>query len=303
MFIGQGYTVQKVLFYTKIASSTWYKSLQNKAEDKRHFNKGRKVTSFSVNPNGTVILNSSIVFALKELRGRPFFRNGGGYHKLTYYLKKDYGFHVNHKKVYRLCEEHNLLLPRKKKHKRTGRKVCENRVVTKPHDLWQFDIKYGYVHGENRFFFLMAFIDVCSRKIIDYHIGLHCKASDIVFTLENALLKNNVDESRLVIRSDNGPQMTSGMFRNYVLEKGLDHEFIPPRTPNLNAFIESFFSIIEVELFQAFTFESYAEAYEMTVSFINFYNKERIHGSLDYKTPEEFIKNFTNVENLRKKLL
>lgn len=299
MFINQGYPAQIVLKYCKIASSTWYKrQLETSSDDRKH-NKGRPVPGYSINPDKTIVLDTAIENALKELRSREFFTKAGGYQKLTEYLKRDYGFYINHKKIYRLCAEKNLLLPKKKKQKRRGKKICENREITSPNQLWQFDIKYGYIHGENRFFFLMAFIDVFTREIRDYHIGLRCRAKDIIFTLENALQKHNIDESNLVIRSDNGTQMTSHMFKRFIDSKGLEHEFTPPSTPNLNAFIESFFSIVETEFFQANIFESYSDAYEMTVRFIKHYNQKRIHGSLGKRTPEEFGKYWTKQEELR----
>jgi len=102
-----------------------------------------------------------------------------------------------------------------------------------------------------------------------------------------------VDASNLVIRSDNGTQMTSHMFKNHTEALGLEHEFTPPSTPNLNAFVESFFSIVETELFQEHIFESYSKAYETTVKFIKHYHERRIHGSLNYKTPLEFKKEWT----------
>jgi putative transposase len=300
MFISEGHSVQIVLKYCKVPSSTWYERLKASEEDRRSNNQGRPTPGFTVNPDGTLVLDTSIVHALKEIRGRTFFSRAGGYHKLTHYLMRDYGFVVNHKKVYRLCLENKLLLPKRKKNKRQGKRICENRTVKGPNQLWQFDIKYGYIHGENRFFFLMAFIDVFTREIKDYHLGLRCTADDIIFTLKNALERHNIDESNLVIRSDNGTQMTSHKFRNYVGEmKGLEHEFTPPSTPNLNAFIESFFSIVETELFQANIFASYSEAYEMTINFIKHYNSNRIHGSLGKKTPEEFGKYWTKQEEMR----
>lgn len=303
MLIDQGHHIQTVLRYCSIANSTWYKRQRELKEDARGNNKGRPSPGFSVNPDGIIVLDSSIVSALKKLRAKPFFERAGGYRKLTSYLKRDYGFVVNHKKVYRLCQENNLLLPKKKKQKRRGKKVCENREVTAPNQLWQFDIKYGYIHGENKFFFLMAFIDVFTRKVMDYHIGLSCKASDIIFTLENALRVHKVDPSGLVVRSDNGPQMTSYMFKKHTEGKGLEHEFTPPSTPNLNAFIESFFSIVETELFQANIFDRYSEAYEKTVKFIKHYNEDRIHGSLKNKTPVEFIKSWTAQQKIRQEEL
>ncbi len=52
------------------------------------------------------------------------------------------------------------------------------------------------------------------------------------------------------IRSDNGPQMSSNRFYFYLknLEKKLTHEFIPPRSPDRNAYIEAFNSILETEV-------------------------------------------------------
>jgi putative transposase len=295
MFIAQGYSVRKILKFVKLASSTWYKSVNRfpDQKDKRKNNKGRPIPGYTVNPDGLVIFDHAIIQALIDLRGEPFFEKAGGYHKLTHYLERDHGYIVNHKKVYRLCSENGLLLPKKKKTKRRGKKICENRNVTGPNQLWQFDIKYGYIHGENRFFFLMVFIDTFNRNIMDYHLGLQCKGSDIIFTLNNALRKDDVDASNLVIRSDNGTQMTSHMFKNHTEALGLEHEFTPPSTPNLNAFVESFFSIVETELFQEHIFESYSKAYETTVKFIKHYHERRIHGSLNYKTPLEFKKEWT----------
>ncbi|MBK8202968.1 MAG: transposase [Bdellovibrionales bacterium] len=42
------------------------------------------------------------------MRKEPFFQNGGGYRKLTKYLRRNYGFIINKKKVYRLCLENGL---------------------------------------------------------------------------------------------------------------------------------------------------------------------------------------------------
>ena len=153
----------------------------------------------------------------------------------------------------------------------------------------------GYIHGENRFFFLMAFIDVFTRKVIDYHIWLKCTAGYIITTLQTAIEKSGANISNLVIRSDNGSQRTAHMFQDHVSNINLEHEFTftPVRCPNKNAFIESFFSIYETEFLQVHIFDSFGEAYERTIWFINFYNKKRIHGSLNKKSPEEFLKDWT----------
>ena len=257
-YISLGYKVRTVLRYTEVASSTWYaylKRLQSpRWEDKRHKNVGRLPPGYSLNTNGEKVFDSEIVRALKKYRASIPFHNGGGYIKLKHYLKRDYGYCVNKKKVYRLCKKHKLLLPLRKKKKWRNRKICSNRLITGPNQLWEFDIKYGYIHGENRYFFFLGFIDVYSRKIVSYYTGTSCTAKDMVFTLDTALKKNNISsENKLTIRSDHGTQMKSFAFREYLSSKNkmqIDHEFIPPSTPNKNAHIESFNSIFETEFLQ-----------------------------------------------------
>lgn len=70
----------------------------------------------------------------------------------------------------------------------------------------------------------------------------------------------------------------------------LEHEFIPVRTPNKNAYVESFNSLLEINVVAAEYFYSFAHAYKRTVEIINFY-KERIHGTLK-TTPSEYNKKY-----------
>ena len=82
------------------------------------------------------------------------------------------------------------------------------RAEAVPNQLWEVDIKYGYIAGEDRFLFVLTYIDVFDRETVDYHIGLHCEAADAVDTLKRALWKRKLygqTEGLPVIRSDNGP--------------------------------------------------------------------------------------------------
>lgn len=174
--------------------------------------------------------------------------------------------------------------------------MSENRKINKPNQLWQFDIKTGYIHGENKYFYFLAIIDVFTREIINYHIGYSCKAKDLLLTVEEAIQKHKPNLSELVLRSDNGPQMTSYMFYKYINDVGLEHEFIPVQTPNKNAFIEAFFSIFEIQFLQVWYFNSMNDVFERISKFIEFYNKRRLHGSLKYNSPIDFKNKFINGE-------
>lgn len=255
-----------------------------------------------MNPDGSIIPDELIIAALESYRKRKEFANGGGYQKLSHYLRRDHDYTVNPKKVYRLCQEHNLLLPRRKKRQKRRSKRCVNRIITAPFQMWQLDLKYGFIHGENRFFFILAIIDVYMRLIVNYHIGLSCKGKDLVFTLDQGLKDFDIpDENQLIIRSDNGSQMTSTVFTEYFQDFGEDqvlHELIPPATPNKNAHIEAFNSILEIEFVQPRYFMTYGQAYRETVDFIGFYNSFRLHGSLKNRTPMEVYESYQRGEAL-----
>ncbi|WP_051236262.1 integrase core domain-containing protein [Paenibacillus pinihumi] len=95
-------------------------------------------------------------------------------------------------------------------------------------------------------------------------------------------------EQRPVIRTDNGPQFISHVFEDACEEYEVEHERIPPKTPNKNAHIESFHSLFEAECLQRHEFYSYKEAYEVVTRYIRFYNERRMHGSLYDLAPKQF---------------
>jgi putative transposase len=284
--------LSRLLKFARIPKSSWYYAQKSKMPDQRAHNNGRPVPGFTLNRNGENISDTHIVEILNQYRNDVHFQNGGGYTKLTHYLRREHGLYINRKKIYRLCKENQLLLPKRKKAKTSWKSISQNRIITAPNQLWEFDIKYGFVHGENRFFFVLAFIDVLSRKVMGKYVGSHCNAGDLRFTLNEAMKRANIKDGQMLItRSDNGSQMTSNVFYKYLkeLEKKLCHEFIPPATPNKNAHVESFFSILEIEFMQTRYFRTMAEAYTQTHAFIDFYNQRRIHKALKYRTPNEII--------------
>lgn len=128
----------------------------------------------------------------------------------------------------------------------------------------------------------MSILDVFDRAVVTNHIGLTCGAKHLVQITQEALLKRQLFDKaeKLVIRSDNGPQFISNLFEDVCNEFVMIHERIPPKTPNKNAHIESYHSIIEAECYQRHEFESYPQAYEVVGQFIQDYNRIRIHGSI-----------------------
>jgi len=214
-----------------------------------------------------------------------------GYRKLTKILRRQYRLVINKKKVYRLCKKMNVLRPQRKLKIKHPKRLANNRVITGSNQLWETDIKYGWIEGEQRFFFLMSIIDVFDRAIVAYHHGLSCEARDLVQITQEALMKRQLFDkaNRPVMRSDNGPQFISHQFAEACEQFEIVHERIPPKTPNKNAHIESFHSILESECYQRHEFESYQQAYEIVTGFIHNYNHHRIHGSIYDMSPYEYL--------------
>ncbi|WP_425262802.1 DDE-type integrase/transposase/recombinase, partial [Paenibacillus thermotolerans] len=93
--------------------------------------------------------------------------------------------------------------------------------------------------------------------MVAYHRGKSCNTNDVLRTVQKALLKRKVhtQTQQLVIRTDNGPQFISKAFHAFCEQMRVEHERIPNHSPNKNAYIESFHSILERECYLRNCFE------------------------------------------------
>jgi putative transposase len=91
-----------------------------------------------------------------------------------------------------------------------------------------------------------------------------------------------------VVRSDNGLIFQSRRFRQACRDYRLKQEFITPYTPEQNGMIERFFRSLKEECIWQHNFSSFAEARRAIRRWIRWYNEERPHQALEYKSPREF---------------
>lgn len=213
-----------------------------------------------------------------------------GYRKLTKVVRRDQSIIINKKRVYRLCKALGVLQPQRVIHPKHPRKLAQNHEITASNQLWEVDVKYVYITGEDRFCFLMSMIDVFDREIIDYHLGLSCTGEDAKLLLQRCLWRRRRFEhkTRPIIRTDNGPQFISGVFEQACLGFETEHERIPPKTPNMNAHIESFHAQLERERLTRYDLGTYQDAYRLISDYMYYYNQRRMHGSLFDLSPFEF---------------
>ena len=280
-----------ILSFVGLAPATYYYHKSQKKEEKKS-PPGRPKPGYSFNTLGEKVPDGLIKEYLCELvsgDGYPY-----GYRKLQAFLKQEHQLIINHKKVYDICKELGILRPQRTIKTKRPRKKAKRVEVDGPEQLWQLDVKYGYISGQDQFFFQLSLIDVFDRDVIAYHIGLSCTGDDAV-----RVLKNSLKEKQLVkgmelprIRTDNGPQFISNAFTGFCEEMGITHERIPIKSPNMIAYIESFHSILEEECYARNEFESFLQAYSVVTDYMKYYCERRIHGSLNYMAPRKFNKAF-----------
>ena len=270
----------------------WRARQQRPPAPSRPSRAGRPRRGYIWTTTGTKVPEAEVLDWLAEYIADPVGQIYG-YRKLTTWLRRTHDLRINKKTVYRLLKEAQLLqgqrFPAAKA--RHPRVLARNREVTGSNQLWEIDLKYGYIAGHDRFFYLCSVIDVYDRSLLAYHIGWQCTAEEALRALQQAVARRQADwppASAPAIRSDNGPQFIAHRWAEGCQALAMVHERIPNATPNKNAHIESWHSLLEAECLRDQTFGSFEEAYAVVTTWIHRYNTERMHGSLHDHAPEVF---------------
>lgn len=283
MFIEQQYPVRKVLKFVGVSSSSYYFEKSSNIPGKR----GIKPSDFTLTSTGQKVSNEQVVSEIKTVLTREFVDYG--YLKMTYYLQDTFGYRINHKKVYRLMQQNRLLYqPRRIK---VGTKQWVSQLVPEPttaFSYWEFDIKYMYIHGTGKMVPLLTVIDVYSRWVLGHLFQESIKKEDVKrFFCQ--LLETFIQPQKVFVRCDNGSQFESALLREYFIAVGIAQEFTKPATPEQNAHIESYHSILEKVICRRYEFETIKDCEDTLQRWQMFYNYERIHSGTSYKSPHHFL--------------
>ena len=288
-YISKGLGISDVASLLHIPRCSFYGNSGSSENPKSR--KGRHNSSFTLRKDGdetTIVDNSIVVDEMEKLLSREFVCYG--YKKTAKQLNR-LGYEVNRKKVRRLMAENNLLNHSYNKRKPVTRVVQSVVEVTSPDKVWEFDIKYVWIHGESRNAYLLAMIDCHSREVVGHYIGYHCTGNDVKETMMTAFDQRGLENiSGIRMRSDNGTQFVCNTVENFLSMMNIPHERIHPATPKEDAHIESFNSILEREVIRRFEFESFEEAESTIRRYVDFYNNERLHSAIGYITPKEMNK-------------
>ena len=232
---------------------------------------------------GALVSNEEVIDEIKTIISGPY--NAYGYQSVTDDLRV-LGYLINRKKTYRLMDVHKLLLGKviRTSGKRNWvqyRKILAN----KPLEYLCLDIKYVWVQGESRWYYLLSIMDVFSRKILHWIFQKSVRKADVVNMFR--WLHLVYDLKGVVIRNDNGSQFLANQVRAFLIQLEAQQEFTHVATPEENAYIEAFHSILQRELIERFEFSSFYEANQHIEKYMLWYNYERKHKKLGRITPQQ----------------
>jgi putative transposase len=296
----QGYSQNRTLDIVHISKSVYQKYRRNKKNipqndgqkivrmnHKRKKKKGN-IPGYALDGQGKKISDQQVMdIVVTHLEENKF--DAYGYRKLAYKLRKKKNIIVNHKKMYRLCKEEGLLRYRGRRRRSSppAHRAYE-RHITAPNQLWEMDIQHERLPNGTPFF-VLSILDVFDRVIVFSNSYLSCKSGDVVKAAQTALdqyVENGEDKP--VLRTDNGSQFISHEFHGFVEAEGIYHERIPVQSPNHNAHIESYHSLVRINFFERFEFCDFKEFHKEHAAFVKHYNEEYCHGSLGNLTPHEY---------------
>jgi putative transposase len=218
-----------------------------------------------------------------------------GLRRITAELHRE-GIKVNRKRVFRLMRLSGIKSRLKKRfrittnsdHKLARAENLLIRVVEiiRANRVWVGDITY--IWTKEGWLYLASVMDLWSRKIIGWCFGVRIDKELVIKSLRMAIETRKIEEG-LIFHSDQGSQYASKEFVELLNSHNILRSMSGKGRCYDNAFKESFFHTLKTELIYHEIYETRKEAEYSIFEYIEiFYNRQRLHSSLNYMSPVDF---------------
>ena len=217
-------------------------------------------------------------------RQRPTY----GSRRMAAAISRELQTPINRKRIQKIFRKLGWIEPVKTKKEimRSGKKLLR---ATAPNQLWQTDITYIWC-GIDGWCYCFNVLDTFTRKWLSYIFDVRATKDAAIESIVQAVAQEKPDPSGLVIRSDNGTQYTSKEFRKSIEILGIKQEYIWHHTPEQNGHVESFHKTLKKGYIWPQEFTNFQMAEIALAGAFQDYNNQRIHSSVGYMPPNEFIK-------------
>ena len=214
----------------------------------------------------------------------PFY----GYLKMTEYLRQKKGYLVNHKRVYRLMKQMGLRAVAPRPH--MSRPHPEHQIypyrlrgvnITRPNQVWSADITY--VPMQRGFMYLVAVLDWYSRYVLSWELSNTLDGDFCLLALERALQRSRPE----IFNTDQGAQFTANAFTGRLERAEIKISMDGKGRVFDNIFIERLWRTVKYEHLYLTDYTTGLDLLAGLATYFDFYNHERFHQSLDYRTPAQ----------------
>lgn len=216
----------------------------------------------------------------------PFY----GYRKITQWLCQN-GMNINHKRVQRLMAEGGIqaIFPGPNTSLRNHKEavypyLLRDIAVVRPNQVWMTDITY--LKMSEGFMYLTALIDVYSRYVVGWSLSNTLETIACLDALTLAL-ELGIPE---IVNSDQGCQFTSHEWIEFLVANNIQISMTGKGRCLDNIYIERFWRSFKYEEFYLNAYEDIQVLRNAISAYIEFYNNERFHQSLNYKTPVQLYR-------------
>lgn len=162
--------------------------------------------------------------------------------------------------------------------------------VAKPNTCWVGDLTY--IRSDRGWVYLAVVLDLFNREVVGYALSRKANSELTKRAMEQALLKRRKPKG-LIFHSDRGTQYSSHAFQAFLCKHQITGSMSRKGTPYDNACCESFFATMKKEWIY---WKKYTDVNDVECSAFEyielFYNRKRMHSSLDYMSPCEYMIKF-----------
>jgi transposase InsO family protein len=207
---------------------------------------------------------------------------------------KGAGMAIGRKRVARLMRSHRIKARCARIYRRNpGRNVfytgMPNRsldhTLSAPNQVWLGDITYLRVGHTWRY--LAVVLDKCSRKVLGWRLGSR-KSSELTGEALDCAVRRRRPPAGVIFHTDRGIEYGAYDYRERLARFGFVQSMNRPGTLNDNARMESFFHSLKAEGVHGTRFTNEGSLRAFLSSYIQFYNNQRAHSGLGYRTPTAF---------------
>jgi len=206
-----------------------------------------------------------------------------GYRRITEILRRA-GWSVGVDRVLRIWRREGLKVPNKQRPRKRlwlNDGSCIRLRPERRNHVWSYDFVEAQTH-DGRKVRLMTLIDEFTRECLAIRVARRINSLGVLETMADVMLVRGIPEH---IRSDNGPEMTAKIVRNWLAGVGAKTLYIEPGSPWENGYCESFNGKLRDELLNGEIFCSLKEAKILIEQWRRHYNTVRPHSSLGYRPP------------------